>query len=121
MLYHNMNYIRYMIWSSIGMNGVMSMSTPIFSSAALKTRQREVKEVARRQVVHITENGNAAFVLMSEDMYDQKLREAAECAAYEARMALTIERARADIDAGRFVEGTTEALAEIERRAQCHG
>lgn len=97
------------------------MSTPIFSSAALKTRQREVKEVARQQVVHITENGNAAFVLMAEDVFDNKLREAAERAAYETRMALAIERGRADIEAGRLVMGTAEALAEIERRAESHG
>lgn len=37
--------------------------TPIYSSAAIKTRQREVKDAARENVVHITENGNAAFVL----------------------------------------------------------
>ena len=97
------------------------MATPIFSSAALKTRQREVKNAARENVVHITENGNAAFVLMSEELYENNLREAAEQAEYEARVALAIERGRADIEAGRFVEGTDAALAEIERRAALRG
>ena len=40
--------------------------TAIYSSAALKTRQREIKDIARKDVVHITENGNAAFVFMSQ-------------------------------------------------------
>lgn len=95
--------------------------TPIYSSAALKTRQREIKDVARSQVVHITENGNAAFVLMSEEVYEKNLREAAERASYEARVASVVERGRADIEAGRFVEGTAAALAEIERRAALCG
>lgn len=95
--------------------------TPIYSSAALKTRQREIKDVARSQVVHITENGNAAFVLMSEEVYEKNLREAAERASYEARAASVVERGRADIEAGRFVEGTAAALAEIERRAALRG
>lgn len=95
--------------------------TPIYSSAALKTRQREIKDVARSQVVHITENGNAAFVLMSEEVYEKNLREAAERASYEARVASVVERGRADIEAGRFVEGTAAALAEIERRAALRG
>ena len=95
--------------------------TPIYSSAALKTRQREIKDVAREQVVHITENGNAAFVLMSEELYEKNLRAAAERADYEARVASVIERGRADIDAGRYIEGTDAALAEIERRAKFRG
>ena len=97
--------------------------TPIYSSAALKTRQREIKDVARSQVVHITENGNAtAFVLMSEEVYKRKnLREAAERASYEARVASVVERGRADIEAGRFVEGTAAALAEIEQQAALRG
>ena len=45
--------------------------TAIYSSAALKTRQREIKDIARKDVVHITENGNAAFVFMSEELFEQ--------------------------------------------------
>lgn len=95
--------------------------TPIYSSAALKTRQREIKDVARTQVVHITENGNAAFVLMSEELYEKSLREVAERADYEARVAAAIERGRSDIESGRFVEGTEAALVEIERRMVSRG
>lgn len=77
----------------------------IYSSAALKTKQREVKDAAREQVVHITENGNAAFVLLSEELYERNLREAAERAAYEERVRLCIRNGRADVAAGRVIEG----------------
>lgn len=91
------------------------MPTHIYSSAALKTRQREVKDAAREDVVHITENGNAAFVLMSEELYEKSLREAAERAAYEERMRACLLNGRADVAAGRYVDGIDafeEALRE---------
>lgn len=94
--------------------------TAIYSSAALKTRQREIKDEAQKQVVHITENGNAAFVFCSEEVFEHELQRAAEKAAYEERMRSVVERGRADYAAGRIVEGTEAALAEIERRtASC--
>ncbi len=91
--------------------------TAIYSSAALKTRQREVKNEAQKQVVHITENGNAAFVFCSEEIFEREVRRAAENAAYEERMRAVLERGRTDVAAGRIVVGTGSALEEIERRA----
>lgn len=94
--------------------------TAIFSSAALKTRQREVKDVARQDVVHITENGNAAFVLLSEELYERKLRDAAEQAAYEERVRACIRNGRSDIAEGRVVEGLPALEAALEARRH-HG
>lgn len=95
--------------------------TAIYSSAALKTRQREVKDAALREVVHITENGNGAFVFCSEDLFNRALRESAERAAYEERMRAVVERGRAEYASGAFVEGTSAAMAEIERRRNARG
>lgn len=95
--------------------------TPIYSSAALKTHQREVKDAARSSVVHITENGNAAFVLMSEDLYEANLRKAAEEAAYAERLRACIAEGRADVREGRYVEGTEAFFGLLERRAAHHG
>lgn len=94
--------------------------TAIFSSAALKTRQREVKDVARQDVVHITENGNAAFVLLSEELYERKLRDAAEQAAYEERVRACIRNGRSDIAEGRAVEGLPALEAALKARRH-HG
>ena len=95
--------------------------TTIYSSAALKTRQREVKDAALKDVVHITENGNGAFVFCSEEIFEQKLRDAAEEAAYTERVRAVVERGRADYAAGRVVEGTSAALAEIAKRRASRG
>lgn len=93
----------------------------IYSATALRDRPREVKAAARERLVRITENGNGAYVFCSEEVFEDQLRRAAENAAYEARMSMAIERGRADVAAGRYVEGTENALAEIERRAANRG
>ena len=90
--------------------------SPIFPISALQKRQREVKEAARDDVVRITENGSGAYVFCSEAAFKRALAEAAEEAAYEARMEAVILRGKADIAAGRFIEGTDAARAEVERR-----
>ncbi len=97
------------------------MATPIFSSAALKTRQREVKDAARKDVVHITENGNAAFVLMSEELYEKNLRDAAEQAAYEERMRACILNGEDDFAHGRYVEGIEAFDAALRERLSSRG
>ncbi len=97
--------------------------TAIYSSSALKTNQREIKDIALKEVVHITENGNGAFVFCSEELFQQKLQEAADKAAYEARLAYVIERGRREIAQGDYVEGD-EAFAlfdELDRKLSEHG
>ena len=89
---------------------------PIFPISALQKKQREVKEAAKDDVVRITENGSGAYIFCTEETFKRALAEAAEDAAYEARMEAAILRGRADIAAGRFVEGTDAARAEVERR-----
>ncbi len=95
--------------------------TPIYSSAALKTRQREVKDAALKNVVHITENGNGAFVFCSEEIFESQLKQAAEQAAYEERMKAAIERGRDDYAAGRVIEGTDAAFAKADELRASHG
>ncbi|MDO4442732.1 MAG: hypothetical protein Q4B69_02565 [Slackia sp.] len=89
----------------------------IYPFSALKTNQREVKDAALEGVVHVTENGRGAFVFCSEDVFDRKLREAAEEAVYAERMAAAIRQGREDIEEGRCVEGTAAALDAIWQRA----
>lgn len=93
----------------------------IYSSAALKARQREVKDAARREVVHITENGNAAFVLMSEELFDRKLQDAAEEAAYAERVRACVRNGRADIAEGRYIEGSDAFFSALHERVAARG
>lgn len=95
------------------MDFVMS---PIFPVSALQKNQREVKRAAADSVVRITENGSGAYVFCTESMFSRALAEAREEGAYEARMSAAIERGRVDIAAGRIIEGTDAARAEVRRR-----
>jgi PHD/YefM family antitoxin component YafN of YafNO toxin-antitoxin module len=95
--------------------------TAIYSSAALKTRQREIKDIARNNVVHITENGNAAFVFMSEELFEQQLNKAAEEAALTERMRACILNGRDDVREGHCVEGIDAFLAMMGENGESHG
>lgn len=77
---------------------------PIYSSTALATRQREVKNDAARTVVHITENGNGAFVFCSEEVFARRIQEAKEEARYELEMEYLLFRAQQDFDEGRYTD-----------------
>ena len=49
-------------------------------------------------------------------MFEQRMAEVAEQAAYEERLAMGIERGRADYAAERVVRGVDAARAELKRR-----
>ena len=93
----------------------------IYPISALHKSPKKLREVARAQVVHVTENGAAAYVFCSEEVFDQKLKEAAEEAAYAERMASALRQSRADIAAGRFVQGTESAKEAILKMRAQHG
>lgn len=93
--------------------------TPIYSFAALKTKQREIKDRATEEVVHITENGNAAFVFCSEEILAKEKAKAVEEALYERSVIDVLERGEADIAAGRVYSGVEAARAEVEKRLGC--
>ena len=82
---------------------------PIFSFSALKSNQREIKKRGRDEVVHITENGNAAFIFCSEDVFEREKARAVEDAICEMQIAQVIERGHADFEAGHVVEGLDAA------------
>lgn len=92
-----------------------------FPVSALRERQSEVKDAARKGLVHITENGSGAWVFCSEEVLDGLLRSTAEEVAYEARMEALVARGVADVKAGRVYEGADAAFAEVERRRKAAG
>lgn len=88
----------------------------IFSSTALATRQREVKDAANEGVVRITENGNGAFVFMGERVFEDIIsRERAE-AAYEARVEYVMHRSEQDFASGRHVVGLDALRSAVDAR-----
>lgn len=93
----------------------------IYPFSDLKTKQREVKDAALKDVVRVTENGKGAFVFCSEEVFERKLQAAAEEAAYAERVAASIRRGKTEIAEGKFVEGRDAALAVIEAMAAHNG
>lgn len=88
----------------------------IYSSTALATKQREVKNVADKQVVYITENGNGAYVFCSEEVFDRELKRAREEARYEAEMELVVNRGMRDIGEGEFTTDVDDFAERILNR-----
>ena len=88
-------------------------TTPIYSFAALKSKQREVKERGSREVVHITENGNAAYVFCSEEVFAEEKAQAVRDAFFERELREIIEEGREDAAAGRFVVGSDATIARM--------
>lgn len=78
---------------------------PIYSTTALTTKQREVKDAAQKGIVHITENGNGAYIFCSEEVYAATIARAREEAAYEARVNAVLARSEQDFAEGRFYDG----------------
>lgn len=93
----------------------------IYSATALRDHPREVKRAARERLVRITENGNGAYVFCSEEVFRQEVDDAVERALYAQRVSDAIDRGRADIASGRFVEGIDAARAAVASRRENDG
>ena len=93
----------------------------IYSSTALVSRQREVKDAAREGVVHITENGNGAFVFCSEDVFAEELERARESARYEAELGYVLRRAADDVSAGRYETDFAEFRRSVRAERDSRG
>lgn len=89
--------------------------TAIYSSVALKNRQREIKDIARKEIVHITENGNGAFVFCSEELFEKALEDAREQGAYETRLALALDKADRDLAEDRVYSDVKGARASAKK------
>lgn len=74
----------------------------IYSSTALATKQREVKNAANKQVVYITENGASAYIFCSEEVFERELKQAREQARYDAELELVVHRGMNQLASGAF-------------------
>ena len=74
----------------------------IYSSTALASRQREVKD--------------GAYVFCSEEIFDRELKQAREDARYEAEMEFALRRGKRDIEEGRFTTDVDGFVARIREK-----
>ena len=92
----------------------------IYPSAALKNRQREIKAIADREPVYITESGAGKYVFLSEAVLETTIAEAVEKALYEARVDQALAKSREDCREGRFYSTRDDLMAAIERKRAQH-
>lgn len=100
----------------------MDAATTIVSSKTFRANQGEMKELARREVVHITENGAGAYIFCSEDVFRREAERLADEIRYEREFEEVVARGMADVVASRTFSGTVdEIMAEASRRASANG
>jgi PHD/YefM family antitoxin component YafN of YafNO toxin-antitoxin module len=84
----------------------------IFPISDLQKRPAEVKAYAQREVVHLTENGRGAYVLMSEELFEDYVARKQEEAVWEQGLVSAVERGIRDVEEGR-THTLEETLAYI--------
>lgn len=87
----------------------------IYSTTALRDRQREVKDAASRGLVRITENGEGAYVFCSDEVFQREIDDAVERALYAERAKDAVARGYAAFATGDTVEGTVAARQAVAR------
>ncbi|MEF2655707.1 MAG: sodium:proline symporter [Eggerthellaceae bacterium] len=85
----------------------------IYPSVALKNQQKEIKALADKEIVYITENGRGKYVFMSEDVLSRQIEDAVEDALYERRMTNALLESRADFEQGRCYSSREELLEAV--------
>lgn len=88
----------------------------IYPSTALKNQQREIKEIADKEVVYITENGRGKYAFMSEEVFQREIENAVEDALYEERLIQALRQSREDYAAGRYYTSREEMLAVVAKK-----
>ena len=87
----------------------------IYPITALQKDPKRVREEAKKGVVRISENGNAAYIFCSEEVFEQRIAAERAEAAYEARKADSIERGLADLSVGAYVGSLHDAFSRAAR------
>lgn len=91
----------------------------IYPSTDLKNRQREIKSIADRELVYITENGRGKYVFASQEVFEREIERAVEEALYEQRVADALRESRDDYASGRSYSSREELLEAVaQKRAQ---
>lgn len=89
---------------------------PIYPSTALKNQQREIKAIADREPVYITENGRGKYVFMAESVYESRIKSAVEDALYERRLSDALDESRRDFQEGRSYSTREELLRAVAEK-----
>ena len=102
------------------------MIPPIFPSTALRADMRVVKDATKDTLAIITGGSKGNYLFGSEKSLEDEISSAAWEEANAERIIESVERGRAGIARGQFVEGTDAAIAlsekiRLERSIAAHG
>lgn len=89
---------------------------PIYPSTALKNKQREIKAIADKEPVYITENGHGKYVFMSESVYEAAIHDAVEEALYQNRLHEALSASREDYENGNYYSSRDEMLRAVANK-----
>lgn len=92
----------------------------IYSMTTLQRNPTKVKAAARDELVRITEQGRGAFVFCSDEVFERRIEQEREDAAYEARVMDSVRRGMADIEEGRFTTSVDDAFARAAQLRNLH-
>lgn len=88
----------------------------IYPISSLQKEQSDVKKAATRDLVRITENGRAAYIFCSEDVFESRLESARAEARTEILLRQIIQRSDEDIATGRVYTSTEAARKALNER-----
>lgn len=80
---------------------------PIFPVTALQKNSSEVRDAARKGIVHITENGRSSYVFASESAFDEYVAQQRAEAAREALLFQAIDEGEQDLATGHVHRATS--------------
>ncbi|MEG1831131.1 MAG: hypothetical protein RR204_04880 [Raoultibacter sp.] len=92
----------------------------IYPISSLQKDQKALRHAAGKDLVRITENGCAAYVFCSEAVFEERIQQEREDAAYEARVLEAVARGATDIAAGRCCAGD-KAIERMQVLRQARG
>lgn len=97
------------------------MIPPIYPSTTLKTDFKAVKDATQDEYAIVTDGTRGNYVFGTDPCIENEYAMAAWEEANAERIAQSIERGRAGIARGEYIEGADAAIAWAEEKRLAHG
>ena len=92
----------------------------IYPSTALKNQQLEIKAIAEKEPVYITENGRGKYIFAAEEVLQARIDEAVSDALYELHASIALDESRDDFAKGRYYDSRESLMEAVARKRAAH-
>ncbi len=89
---------------------------PILPLTTLLRNPGKVKDAAKESIVRITEHGEGAYIFATEESFEAYVRRQREEAAFEERLARSVEQGLEEAEAGRVSDDLEGLFARVEAK-----